>query len=273
MPARIYALAKEFNLDSKDLVAIVKKVGITGKGSALASLTDDEAQKVRDHLSGDSSAPPAKPAAPEVPLAAVRQEVPVERKPVAIKVGRSSGAKKKPEIQSPPIGESRPETAAQPDAAQTVSEPAAAPSRKASGLASRIASRMGVGKGGSAGSGSVAPIRRDPVVSSGGKVRSLDRPAASVDKGDKKNGDSSKTKRREPRINVKMASLPDVAEPKPAKPAAGEPKAQKPDVKLSPDVIAGHRQGMKAPLEQLKEDTDKKRATAANAGWSERVHR
>ncbi len=44
MAARIYALAKELNIDSKDLVDLVKKVGITGKGSALASLTDDEAQ-------------------------------------------------------------------------------------------------------------------------------------------------------------------------------------------------------------------------------------
>ena len=52
MPARIYALAKELKVDSKDLVDLVKKVGITGKGSALASLSDEEAQKVRDHLSG-----------------------------------------------------------------------------------------------------------------------------------------------------------------------------------------------------------------------------
>ena len=42
VPARIYALAKELNIDSKDLVDLVKKVGITGKGSALASLTDEE---------------------------------------------------------------------------------------------------------------------------------------------------------------------------------------------------------------------------------------
>ena len=65
MPARIYALAKEFNLDSKDLVAIVKKVGITGKGSALASLTDEETQKVRDHLAGA-----AKPSAAAAPTSA-----------------------------------------------------------------------------------------------------------------------------------------------------------------------------------------------------------
>ena len=52
MPVRIYALAKELDLDSKDLVDICKKAGITGKGSALASLSDDEATKVKDYLKG-----------------------------------------------------------------------------------------------------------------------------------------------------------------------------------------------------------------------------
>ena len=90
MPARIYALAKELNLDSKDLVDLVKKVGITGKGSALASLSDEEAQKVRDHLA--TAAAPAQPAAPVAAAPqAVRDVVPKERKPIAIKVGRSSG--------------------------------------------------------------------------------------------------------------------------------------------------------------------------------------
>ena len=100
-------------------------------------------------------------------------------------------------------------------------------------------------------------------------MRSLDRPSSGG--GEKKPGDAGKGKRREPRINVKMASLPEVVEPSPGKPVAGEPKAQKPDVKLSPDVIAGHRQGMRAPLEQLvKEDTEKKRAgtTAKRGGLS-----
>ena len=96
MPVRIYALAKELSLDSKELVDVVKKVGISGKGSALASLDDDEAQRVREHLSGRSEAPAAqqkvqesKPAAP----GAVRDAVtPAARKPAAIRVGRSGGA-------------------------------------------------------------------------------------------------------------------------------------------------------------------------------------
>lgn len=106
---------------------------------------------------------------------------------------------------------------------------------------------------------SVAPVRSDSSAATGGKMRSLDRPSSG---GEKKSSDSSKAKRREPRINVKMASLPDVAEPKKPVAGAGEPKAQKPDVKLSPDVIAGHRQGMRAPLEQLvKDDADKQKRT------------
>ncbi len=61
MPVRIYALAKELKMDSKELVDACTRAGVTGKGSALASLTDDEAKKVREHLSGKSSKPAAAP--------------------------------------------------------------------------------------------------------------------------------------------------------------------------------------------------------------------
>ena len=57
MPTRIYALAKELNFDSKELVEVCKKAGISGKGSALASLSDDETQKLHDYLAGPKKAP------------------------------------------------------------------------------------------------------------------------------------------------------------------------------------------------------------------------
>ena len=60
MPTRIYALAKDLKLDSKDLVDICTKAGIPGKGSALASLEDDEVIKLKAYLDG----PAAKRAAP-----------------------------------------------------------------------------------------------------------------------------------------------------------------------------------------------------------------
>ncbi len=96
MPVRIYALAKDLKLDSKDLVDIVKKAGITSKGSALASLTDDEAQRVRDHIAGSGKAeePVATKVASTAAPAAVRDAVQPERKPIAIKVGRSGGLRK-----------------------------------------------------------------------------------------------------------------------------------------------------------------------------------
>ena len=50
MPIRIYALAKELKVDSKELVELCAKAGITGKGSALASLTDEELDRVKAFL-------------------------------------------------------------------------------------------------------------------------------------------------------------------------------------------------------------------------------
>ena len=47
---RIYALAKQLKVESKDLVEFCKKLGIEGKASALASLTEEEADKVKAAL-------------------------------------------------------------------------------------------------------------------------------------------------------------------------------------------------------------------------------
>jgi translation initiation factor IF-2 len=63
VPIRIYSLAKELGIENKDLVDICAKVGIHGKGSALASLTDEEVDKVKNHLSGGGPAATPKKAA------------------------------------------------------------------------------------------------------------------------------------------------------------------------------------------------------------------
>jgi translation initiation factor IF-2 len=47
LAVRIYSLAKELKLDSKILVDLCTKAGVTGKGSALASLTDEEVARVK----------------------------------------------------------------------------------------------------------------------------------------------------------------------------------------------------------------------------------
>jgi translation initiation factor IF-2 len=50
VPVRIYALAKDLKLDSKELVDLCTKAGIPGKGSALASLEDDEVVKLKTFM-------------------------------------------------------------------------------------------------------------------------------------------------------------------------------------------------------------------------------
>src|SRR5882762_7120013 len=62
VPIRIYALAKDLKIDSKELVEFCNKAGIPGKGSALASLEDDEIAKLKTWM--DASATKQKPSGP-----------------------------------------------------------------------------------------------------------------------------------------------------------------------------------------------------------------
>ena len=79
MAVRIYSLAKELKLDSKVLVDICTSAGVTGKGSALASLTDEEVERVRAFMAGGMKAPAApKRAAPSPTVAAPAAPTPTE---------------------------------------------------------------------------------------------------------------------------------------------------------------------------------------------------
>ena len=87
MAIRIYALAKELKVDSKELVEICNKAGITGKGSALASLEDAEVDKLKGYLAGGDkkTAPVASAQATTSPAAAtsVPSAPPIQRLPQA----------------------------------------------------------------------------------------------------------------------------------------------------------------------------------------------
>ena len=351
--ARIYALAKELNLDSKELVDLVKKVGITGKGSALASLSDEEVQRVRDHLSGSKASEKAKaPSAKKTeaaPVGAVRDTVRAERRPVdlsargkAAAVGAANPAETakaaepanpaetakavEPAEPAQPVAKSatvepetkpapRLRTPALPPVEQTPAAadpvPAQAPdvrlpptTRAAGGLAGRL-------KGGarpkteSSPAAKAAPVRKPkpaadvkakevkaasepskplppsrpgplsargmgstPTAVRGGgdgrRIRSLDGRSGSQTPSEGKKPEG-KSKRREPRISVNLASLPD-APAEPQQKQKDQQQAQKPEIKLSRELIAGHKQGMKAPLEKLAADTTDETKRAASAG-------
>ncbi len=305
MPVRIYALAKELDLDSKDLVDLVKKAGITGKGSALASLSDEEAQQVRDNLSSVSKPapklPPSAPAtkaAPPQPVAPVRDlDRSSTRRPPAIQIGRPQtrqsapaepaalkrpapvlrapvlkpttatppppaieSTSPKPEVRLrdvvPPRESKKPATSPTTPAASAITPPPKKSGESSGDMASRIADRMA-----SNSAGRVVPNRpgepvRREALGGGGKMRSLDRSTLRAD--GEKPSEAAKARKREPRIKVNLAQLPNA--PAPTAPLSTSRPAQKPDIKLTRDVIEGHKQGMKAPLARLeKDDADRKR--------------
>ena len=75
MAVRIYTLAKELKLDSKELVEICSRAGIQDKGSALASMTEEEVARLKEFMAGKAAKPADRPAPGGASL--VRPAVPV----------------------------------------------------------------------------------------------------------------------------------------------------------------------------------------------------
>ena len=134
MAVRIYTLAKELKLDSKELVDLCTRAGIQDKGSALASMTDEEVGKLREFIANKSRPPdrPAPPVAPPKPTA------PPVAKPVAasetlkredyIAPAGVSGKGKPPEMPAPKptVTEAKPRPMVRPggDGSKPVPRPA-----------------------------------------------------------------------------------------------------------------------------------------------------
>ena len=76
MAVRIYTLAKELKLDSKELVELCTRAGIQDKGSALASMSDEEVAKLKEFIAAKSRPAPPAGAAPAKVAAPVRPTAP-----------------------------------------------------------------------------------------------------------------------------------------------------------------------------------------------------
>ena len=113
MAVRIYTLAKELKIDSKELVELCTRAGIHDKGSALASMSDEEIAKLKEFIAAKSrpaERPPVagpKPAAPKPPSAPSTLKREDYIAPAGVARGRP------PEVAPPsPVAEQRPRPAA-----------------------------------------------------------------------------------------------------------------------------------------------------------------
>jgi translation initiation factor IF-2 len=238
LAVRIYSLAKELKFDSKELVDICTKAGVPGKGSALASLTEEEVEKVKAFLKGGGTAkakPTAKagPVAPQRPSEPVRpgkMPVIVTPKPAAPTLRPKSA---EPEVEAP----SEPEL-------EPVEEPIAEPSIAATSTATESASVA------------EASRRPGPLAGAMGRERYIGPGAASgkvpVVGADNRGGER---RRAEPgertRPAVKLAPMPKSRQPSPQT-TANEPPAQKPDMRLPAELLGAGKQGSKPLAAHLK---------------------
>jgi translation initiation factor IF-2 len=229
---RIYTLAKELKLDSKELVELCTRAGIQDKGSALASLTDEEVSKLREFMASKSkpsaapARPLARPAAPgsKPPVGESSGMVPLRREDYIAPAGTSGAG---PSVE--PAADLSRKVAAEPDA----SKPPAGP------LAAMAAEGKGPPEGG-------APVKD-------GQPSAQSSPAASRPGVGGKPGDAPLGSARQrpaarlaPRPAFRLAPMP-VARPQIER-KSSEPAPQKPEVKLPLEAIRSAKTGGAKPL-------------------------
>ena len=257
MPIRIYALAKELKIDSKELVDICAKAGLPGKGSALASLTDDEVTKLKAYLTGGGkkskpvSASNAATASPSLDRA-------ISRDDYVAPAGAAGGGKPKVIVPKTPP---KPEPQEEPAAAEPA-EPVAPAAEAAEAAADQSVE---------------APVDTPPVAPAAPKVREQPlrssmskqpvdplapvRPKPSTVES-KPAG--QRPKKAKPPVRkspvVKFAAIPQSDQPVAKAPESKGPAPQKPIMTLPKGAIADAKKGSSAPLQQFTKDQERKRA-------------
>ena len=263
MPTRIYALAKDLRIDSKELVDLCTKAGIPGKGSALASLEDDEVAKLKLFLesattkraaqlgpaplvdtktvlsspvTGTATLPPPPP-----PRAA-----PLRTRPVPVP------APAPPPVPAPAAPPEVPSREAPPVISAKVAEPPAAPDAPPS------APKLSVGRpaAGSPVAKSTPPSPATDLTPQRGDSLIPRRPIKVIDTKTKRPAEGKRLEARpgdRDRRGPRFAEMPDVKQPTPVA-KGSEPPAQKPVIKLPSDIIRS-----KAPLHDLTARLEKER--------------
>ncbi|MFN3191582.1 MAG: translation initiation factor IF-2 [Aureliella sp.] len=276
MPKRIYALAKELAMDSKDLVDLCTKIGIPNKGSALASLEDDEVVKLQNYLSDSGKK------AEEPEPAAAKMDAPVrESGPLAARLSSRpksldapKPAARKPEAEPVEAPADEPAVEAPVEAETPAEQPAEQPAVEAAPAAETTeapaAESPAAPKPAPAGAGPLSqenrenrPISRNDYIApagGAGRVRSLE---SAGRKGGGGADEKKRPQKREPVI--KVARMPKADQPTP-KPKSNEPAPQRPEIRFTKDDISGQKQGMKAPVQKQMEQQESQGAGRGGAG-------
>jgi len=258
VPVRIYALAKDLKLDSKELVDLCTKAGIPGKGSALASLEDDEVVKLKVFMENLQAKKAGTTTAPASDKARIGSPI----RPGADHAAPVATLKKPPVI---PTLRPRPApepTAAPPlEAAESAAEPAssvtAAPESAPPAVAVHAATGRGPlphgGKDSPTRDDRPGPLRGDFAGGRKGPIKVLGDRGTRGGEGGAGRRDGGGAKAKEPAL--RLAAMPEVKQPHPKAPPS---TAQKPIISLAPSALKGG-----ASVESVIKNLEKTRADAS----------
>lgn len=305
MPIRIYSLAKQLKLDNKVLIEICNKVGITGKGSALASLSDEEVEAINAYLSGSGKkAGAAREAAaadgPDASSVAMRREdyitptataskkVPVlDRKPPKPSAKPSSA--EEPVVETaPPPPPSEPETpppaevapvaevtpTIEAPAVETPAEPPAVEPPSPVAAEPPVSPQPPAKQGLAAKRPGQEPKVEPPEPPKFERPERVERPdrvpvlGGRSDRSGRNKGKGGKTERpqRPERTGPVIKLAPMPAVQQPTTPKSSEPAPQKPDLKLPLDAIRASKAGTKPLSEHIRKQEQKRKAAAGKGG-------
>jgi len=239
VPVRIYAFAKDLGMDNKQLLDICEQAGVSGKGSALASLSEDEITTINAFMAGPPPAPEPEEVPEPVEEIVEEPEASEDAKAggVTAAVGgllnklrnksRQSFTSVKATTGTPAVKKASihdKKTASEPVADATTPDAPVRPT----------------------------PQRTSPLFNRGPKtVRDLDsRPKRGADDAKK---DRPVKKRA---VTANIAAMPEVKQPTAKTTKPGE-KVQKPDIALPQDAISQIQRGGSAPLEHLTKSAKK----------------
>jgi len=290
LPVRIYALAKQLKLDSRAMGDICREAGVTGKGSALASLTDEEEVQVREYLAGGRKAGASPSSAVSQTSATARARMPVARSGLGgagiaaqevaptefrredyIAPGGSAGGKVPAMISKAPGPREKPRPAEEPATAGPPEEPATAipPEEPATAVpldepATAIPpEELSPDLPPEELSPAIVPDDLAPVRPPGDLSSAMRPQELSSARKPKRPGPAKPPGKSSPTIN--LAPVPMALQPT-EKPKPSEPAPQKPDIRLPADVMrAAGKAGTKPLAEHLRKHEERRKTTKPKA--------
>ena len=247
MPVSIYALAKDLGIDNAQLLDICQSVGISGKGSALASLDDDETARIKEFMSGGGQVATVEEKPDNAPIRPERNEdlkAPVRELPT------------RPKESSPP-------PVSKPGPLSNFGKKKAEPVEEAPEVASDETAHEPVAP--------VEPVAKSepdtpPVRPLMERPRQENRQMRDMDRkrkpGERSNG--PKSPRQKPRANFRVAAMPEVKQPT-GKSTSPKEKVQKPDISLGKKELLPLPEAKKGAKLRWTSSTNKTKAKAKKA--------